>query len=259
MNNQPALDRSLVFPLILSGLSVIGIIVVLMIGRRLYAPAEVASTPSATPFQYLYLGTEPAITTPLVEGSEIALTEDPFEEEPDEEEGPIVEPGPPATPTAIVLATATNGNGAPANTPSPTVTSAAPAPLTAGTYDDTHSGITYRGDWNATTSGNTTLHVSATAGDENTVAFRFIGNELRILYDPGDTLGQVRITIETSEGTVVGTLDESNEAGEWQSARLPNGTHTVVITHSEGGPVNIDQIIVLDFTPTTTPTVTPTP
>jgi hypothetical protein len=259
MNNKPALDRSFIFPLVLSALSVVGLIVVLMIGRKLNAPAAVADTPSATPFQYLYLGTEPAITTPLVEGSEIPITDDPFEEEDpfeeDEEDGPIGQ----ATPTALVLATATNGNGVPANTLTPTPTSVAPPPLTASTYDDTHSGITYNGDWTATISNNTTLHVSATAGNENTVTFRFIGNELRILYDPGDTLGQVRIAIETSEGTVVGTLDESNEAGEWQSARLPDGTHTVVITHSEGGPVNIDQIIILDFTATATPTVTPTP
>src|SRR5690606_4791049 len=162
-----ALDRSLVFPLILSGLSVIGIIVVLMIGRRLYAPAEIASTPSATPFQYLYLGTEPAITTPLVEGSEIPLTEDPFEEEePDEEEGP----------TPIVLATAANGNAPPANTSTPTATSAAPPPLTAATYDDRHDGIIYAG-WEPTISGTTTLHVSVTHG--STATFRFIGNELR--------------------------------------------------------------------------------
>src|SRR5690606_38042180 len=144
----------------------------------------------------------------------------------------------------------------PANTSTPTATSAAPPPLTAATYDDRHAGIIYDG-WEPTISGTTTLHVSVTHG--STATFRFIGNELRVLYDSGDTLGQVRITIETSEGTVVGTLDESNGAGEWQSARLPDGTHTVVITHSEGGPVNIAQIIVLDFTPTNTPTVTPTP
>ena len=66
MNNQPAFDRSILVPIFLSGFSVIGIVVVLLIGRSLSTPPEVPMTPSATRFSYVYLGTEPAITTPLV-------------------------------------------------------------------------------------------------------------------------------------------------------------------------------------------------
>ena len=262
MDNQPALDRNLLIPILISGFSVIGILVVLMLGRRLSAPAEVAVTPSATRFQYLYLGTEPAITTPLVEGSEFPLTEDPFEE-PDGEEEPIEEPTDepilpvtatsPAISTPIVLATSTTaGNSQPTNTAPATSTSVAPPPLNAGTYDDVHPSIIYNG-WQPTTSGGTTLHVSANPG--STASFRFIGRELRVLYQSGATLGEVRITIDN----VVGTLDQSNEANEWVSAIFENGTHTVVISHTGGGSVNLDQIIVPEVPVTATPTLTPTP
>ena len=50
MDNQPAVDRSLLIPILLSGFSVIGILVVLLIGRSLSAPPEVPMTPSATRF-----------------------------------------------------------------------------------------------------------------------------------------------------------------------------------------------------------------
>jgi hypothetical protein len=82
MNNQPAVNRELLIPILIGGLSVVGIIVVLIIGRVRNAPAEVALTPSSTPFQYIYLGTEPAITTLVVEGSELPPSEEPITEEP---------------------------------------------------------------------------------------------------------------------------------------------------------------------------------
>ncbi len=87
MDNQPTFDRSLLIPIFISGFSVIGIVVVLLIGRSLSAPAEVPMTPSATRFPYVYLGTEPAITTPLIEETQIGATEEPiFTDEPIVEE-----------------------------------------------------------------------------------------------------------------------------------------------------------------------------
>ena len=41
MDNQPAFDRSILIPILLGGFSVIGIIVVLLIGRSLSAPPEI--------------------------------------------------------------------------------------------------------------------------------------------------------------------------------------------------------------------------
>src|SRR4029079_14466169 len=80
MDNQPTIDRGILLAIILGGFSIIGIIVVLLIGRSLNSPPPVSASPSATAFQYLYLGTEPAISTPLTEESGIPLlTEAPTE------------------------------------------------------------------------------------------------------------------------------------------------------------------------------------
>ena len=258
MDNQPAFDRSILIPIFISGCSVIGIVLVLLIGRSLNSPAEVPVTPSATRFQYVYLGTEPAITTPL--GEETEPTDDPFEE-PTEEPGGIVSPVI-ATPTRPTIATTPTrpGAGTPivltlpnvATTSPPTSTSASVAPLSPGTYDDVDSRLVYNG-WNATGSSGNTLHVSSVPG--STVSFRFIGTQVRILYQGGLTLGQIRITIDNS---VSETEDQSGGDNEWASDLLPDRTHTVLITHDSGGSVNLDEIII-PAVATPTPTRTPTP
>jgi hypothetical protein len=258
MDNQPAFDRSILIPIFISGFSVIGIVVVLLIGRSLNSPAEVPVTPSATRFQYVYLGTEPAITTPLTEETDSLSTEEPVEE-PVEEPGDIVTP---LVPTPGTAATPTRpGAGTPivltlpntTNTSPPTSTSASGPPLNPGTYDDVDARLVYNG-WNATGSTGSTLHVSVVPG--STVSFRFIGTQVRLLYQGGSTLGQMRITIDN----VSETLDQSS-GNEWVSDSFTNGTHSVLITHLSGGSVNLDQVIIPDTatpTPTATPTRTPT-
>ena len=208
-------------------------------------------TPSATRFAYVYLGTEPAITTPLTEETEVVITDEPIFEEPTVEQtaGPpvlatLTRPGPS---TPLILPSAT-GNLQRTNTPAtPTVTSASLPPLSPGTYDDGHQYLVYNG-WDTTGA----LHVSFQPG--STISFRFIGRQLRLLYQGGATLGQVRILIDG--GTPV-TLDQSSGT-EWASDLLSNSTHTVLITHSGGGSVNLDQVIIPDIANTPTPTPTPT-
>lgn len=259
MDNQPTVDRSILIPIFLGGFSVIGILVVLLIGRLLNSPAVIAVTPSATRFQYVYLGTEPAITTPLVEDTELAPTDEPIEvpieEEPTDFPTPMVptlagtptRPGA-STPIILTLPNATN------TLPS-TATSASGPPLNPGTYDDVDSRLIYNG-WSATGTGGSTLHVSVVPG--STVSFRFIGTQVRLLYQGGSTLGQMRITIDN----VSETLDQSSGT-EWVSDPFASGTHSVLITHLSGGSVNLDQIIIPEpsstGTPTSTPTRTPTP
>jgi len=249
MDKQPSFDRALIIPILIGGLSVVGIIVVLLVARSLNAPAEIAVTPSATPFQYIYLGTEPAITTPFVEGSELPPTAEELDATPVRR----TPTGRPAA-TPIILATATNG-GQLTNTPAPTSTSASGPPLNPGTYEDLDSHLIYAGAWNQTGTGDT-LHVSSVPG--STISFRFIGRELRIFYDGGSTLGRMTVTIDNQSAT----LDQS-AGNEWVSATFPNGTHTVLITHASGGAVNLDYVIIpeptLTATPTRTRTATPTP
>ena len=254
MDNQPAFDRSILIPIFISGCSIIGIIVVLLIGRVLNAPAEVPVTPSATRFSYVYLGTEPVITTPLPEDTEIVITEPPaVTEEPTE--APVT-PTRATPPTLIILGSPTSNPQA-TNTPAPpTPTSASGPPLNPGTYDDVDSHLIYSGSWASSSvpgAYQNTLHVSLNPGPPaSTISFRFIGRQLRLVYQGGNTLGQMRISID---GSSLETLDQSS-GNEWASELLPNSTHNVVITHIGGGAVNLDQVIIPE--PSNTPTPTPT-
>jgi hypothetical protein len=82
MDNQPSVDCDFLIPILIGGL--------FMWGSSLYyhwaqpqRTGRIAATPSSTPFQYIYLGTEPAITTLVVEGSDSAApTDEPVEESP---------------------------------------------------------------------------------------------------------------------------------------------------------------------------------
>jgi hypothetical protein len=247
MTTQPAFDRGILFPLFIGGFSVIGIVAVLLIGRSLNTPAEVPMTPSATRFQYVFLGTEPAITTPIIEDTEIPITDGPTEQ-PVATSGSVT-PIQTATPTPIILATATTGTQQTNTAPPPTATSQSAPPLNPGTYDDVDANLVYNG-WNATNFGGT-LHVSTVPG--STISFRFIGRRMRLLYQGGSTLGQIRITIDNS---VSETLDQSS-GNEWVSELLANGTHLVLITHVGGGSVNLDQVVIQALVSTATPTQTP--
>jgi hypothetical protein len=244
MDNQPAIDRGILIPILIGGFSVIGIVVVLLIGRRLSAPAEIAVTPSATRFQYLYLGTEPAITTPLVEGSEIPLTEEPIEEPLDST------PNSNNTPTGSVQLT---------NTPVvlATSTSTLSSPVAANTYDDTDSRLTYSGNWSTPTNVSgayqNTLHISDATG--NSVSFNFTGQEIQLYYQAGVSLGTVTITFDNDALGI--PVSQSQSSGVWTYMLDTAGAHTVVITHTSGGSVNIDRLVIPS--PTVTPTRTPTP
>lgn len=266
MDNQPSFDRELLIPIFVGALSIIGIVIVLLIGRAQSAPAQVAMTPSNTPFQFLLLGTEPAVSTTFADGSEIAPE---FEETAVigpafEETSVFVSPNPPSsldTPTrsssvstplilgTLNLTSASPGSTIPTNTAAPTLSSASGPPLNPGTYDDVHPDILKNG-WIPSNTGGITLHVSSTPG--STISFRFIGTELRLFYQGGNTLGQVQVVIDN----VAENFDQAN-GNEWVSDTFPNGTHNVLITHVGGGAVNLDYVIIPSVANTATPSITP--
>ena len=247
MEQPTRFDRGLLVPILLGVFSLFGICLVLVLGRLGVARARVTESDTATPFQYIFLGTEPAIVseTPGEEGD--------------------------GTSTVTPRPTATELSFADLNTPEPTQTqsslvvlftpttaSSSSAPLNPGTYDDVDSHLIYTGDWivQSEVSGvfQNTLHVSSTLG--NFVTFRFIGQQIRLFYQTGPGLGTIRIDLDG----VQFELDESSSdtvIGEWSSPLLINGTHTVEITHLSGGAINLDQVIVPDVL--LTPTVTSTP
>jgi hypothetical protein len=252
-DKKPSIDLGLIIPILLGLFSMFGICLVIVIGQLTASRATAVVLETATPFQYVFLGTEPGITT-LTPEEDILATET-------ETEVPLILPSPIITLDVLQ-----------ANTPAPiftkpvvspgtvTPTSASTSPLNPGTYDEADRRIVYTGDWilQSGLSGvyQNSLHVSITLGD--TVNLRFIGQQIRLFYQSGPGLGTIRIVIDGLQFD----LDQSRDdtvTSEWVSALLINGTHTVVITHLSGGSVNLDSIIIPDvlITPTTTPTPTP--
>ena len=69
MDNQPSFDRSLFIPIGVGIFALLGICVILASGRLNQTPAAVEEIPTATAFQYAFIGTEPGITTVTLEPS----------------------------------------------------------------------------------------------------------------------------------------------------------------------------------------------
>jgi hypothetical protein len=255
MNNQPSFDRGLLVPIGVGIFSLMGICVILVMGRLNASRAIVEEVPSATPFQYSLIGTEPAIAVSTMEGvTEFPVTASPAFGVPE---------------TLVVLPTDTTAPVVPIITLPPitsvntsTPTSASTGAFGPGTYDDIHAGFIYSGDW-VTVPGvagseyyRSSLHVSSTVG--NSVTFRFIGQELHIFYQPGSSLGTIRVTLDgTAQERSQSVLDD-----EWVLQTTSSGTHTVTITHLSGGSVNFNYIIVpylgaTPVPPTSTSTTNP--
>ena len=248
MDDQPSFDRELLLPILLGGFSILGIIIILSIGRLNASRASVLVVETETPFRYIFLGTEPINPTGSAEASETELLTDlPFDG--------ATPSLPDTTPVLVTPALGTPPLMTPVNTPSPTSTSASGAPLGSGTFDDVDSHLVYNGSWISQTgitgAYQATLHVSQVI--ESSLTFRFIGRELRLFYQGNPSQGQVTIIIDGQDFN----LDQSN-GNEWISDSLTNNTHTVLITHARGGSVNLDYVIIPEVAPTGTPTATPT-
>ena len=253
MEKQPSFDRSLLIPVGIGFISLIGICVILMMGRINSAEAEVEELPTATAFQYAFIGTEPAITTLTSVGI-------------DEQELPTPTRGIPTSPAQLTPVVQVTNTSPPiitlpplenTNTPTRTPTSESTAPFGPGTFDNTDGRFVYTGNWDSLTgvSGayQSTLHVSGTLG--NSVTFRFIGNELRVFFQGGPSLGTIRLTLDGANHDMPESRD-STQGEEWVLSTNTTGTHTVTISHLSGGSVNIDSIIVpvVPATPTNTST-----
>jgi hypothetical protein len=151
----------------------------------------------------------------------------------------VLNPGtqkPTNTPFPVVFSTHT-----PTRTPGPTITTT-PILLYPRTYDDFYGLFEFNG-WEKKAESSAylgTLHVSYILG--STLAFSFTGQQFWIKYQAGDGLGILQIEIdEINFG-----LDQAEGSGdsEWESIPLVQGNHTVVITHSGNGAVNIDAIVI---------------
>lgn len=251
MTDRPAIDRSLLIPIVLGLFAIFGMCLVLILGRLASARQRADVEITATPFQYIFLGTEPVVVSVTPEQTG----------ESDEQDDiltstvtaiSIFEPENPEIPQA----TETESSVVVISTQTPT--SASTAPLNPGTYDDIEARILYEGAWilqrNVPGAFKNTLHVSSVLG--NTFTIRFIGQQIRLFYQPGSGLGTIQINLDGVDFELDQSGDDSATA-EWSSPLLVNGTHTFTVTHLSGGAINIDQIIVPDVLLTPTPTQTP--
>jgi len=245
MENKQPFDFGLIVPILIGVFSVFGICLIFLIGRITASRGNVATSETATPFQYLFLGTEPGIST-SVSDEDVTVTAT---------RSPVFLPSPFTSPETKTEEPALTK---PAVTPGTvTPTSASMPPLNPGTYDEGDTRILYNGDW-VSQSGvpgayRNSLHVSNTLG--NIVTMRFIGQQIRIFYQSGPSLGTISIVIDGLQFNLDQSEDET-VTSEWVSALLINGTHTVTITHVSGGSINLDYVVVPD--PLTTPTSTST-
>jgi hypothetical protein len=246
MDNKPSFDRELILPILLGGLSIMGIGVVFVMSRLSDDRQPAPPAPSETPLRFVYLGTEPGLSTltpevtdtPVPTATELALS-------PVEFSSPTV--------TSVVLSTSLPQSTS-TYTPSPTIASVL------SKIDDTYFELLYDGNWdsqsNVENTYQNTLHISFSVG--NSVSYTFTGQQVVVSFQSGPSLGTVSITLDGLEFTV-NQSSSSTQLVNWQSAVLVRGTHTLVITHLSGGSVNLDSISIPDVdTPTPTPTPTPT-
>jgi hypothetical protein len=248
LDKKPSFDLSFVIPIVFGLFSLFGICLVILLSGITASRTAENALDTATPYRFLFLGTEPGFSTSEPDSDEaVTKTKTPIEFS-----SPIVpidrvRTKPAVTPSPAAQITRTPSTSTP--------TSASASPLNPGTYDEGDSRIVYTGDWTAqsgvTGAYQTTLHVSNTLG--NTINFRFIGQQVRLFYQSGRSLGSIRIVIDGLEIDLDQSAEES-AASEWVSALLINGTHTVEITHQSGGSINLDYVIVPDVLITPSPT-----
>ncbi len=268
MEKKPSIDPGILAPIVLGVLSTLGMIAVFFINRANVTRPVGEIPDTETPFRYIYLGTEPGISTltPEPTATPILIERPDFTDTPDFFESPSFTdtPGFPGLPfftaTPSVTSASTNADlptQPSVRTPTPTATSTIQSVL--AKYDDTHYGIIYDGEWTAQANVadvyQNTLHISFAV--ENYAYFPFVGQQVVVGFQAGPSLGSILIDIDGVEFTV-SQSNSQTQLVEWRSPTLVMGSHEIIIEHLSGGSVNIDSITIPDLR-TPTATLTPTP
>lgn len=239
-DKKPSIDPGLLAPGLLGLLSVVGIAVIFFLVNAEASRPAAEPVSTATQFRFIYLGTEPGLSTLTPQATPTRFI--------------LETPEEPATQAPfLTLPPTQNGRPTQAAVRTPTATPTIPALFLK--VDDTYFELLYNGDWvaqsNVTGTEQNTLHISFRVG--NSMSFTFVGQQVIVSYQAGPSLGSVRITLDGLE------FDVSQAAGqtqlmEWRSPILVRGTHELVIEHLSGGSVNLDAISIPDLS-----TATPTP
>lgn len=275
MENKPSLDPSVLTPLIIGALSLVGIVVIFFSVRAAsLQPVEI--TPTPTRFRFLYVGTEPGLSTltPEPTATQVVIVPSPVSNRPTSRPplgaptpttAPFIPPGgggpffpPQPSPTRSgsqppVETEPSFSTKPPSSLFTPTFTPTIPSVLEK--YDDTYYAILYDGEWtsqtNVTGAYQNTLHISFTI--ENYALFTFVGQQVIVTYQAGPSLGTMRIDLDGIEFEV-SQASPQTQLADWVSPVLIMGTHELVIEHLSGGSINIDSITIPDVR-----TATPTP
>ena len=236
MQPRPSFDRTLLIPIAIGLVSILGIRWIFLTGdlREIFTPPT--AVPTAIPFDISPLETEAASLFPSATPTrdETLPTATPT--------GPVAYPGPPDAGLASTSTLVTESRPKPFATPTPDRIQ----PLPAGRrYDDTDPNIVYGTYWAALKNTGTanaykgTIHASNSVGGE--ASFRFTGEEIRLGYQRGKNFGTVTVLIDDQPYSV----DEQAYDLVWRSPQLSPGDHFVRIIHESGESVNLDYIVIL--------------
>ena len=237
MQPRPQFDRTLLIPIAIGVLSILGIVWIFLRSdlSALFNPPT--AVPTAMPFDVSPLETEAASLFP---SATPAQDETPHTAS---GTGPDAYPGPPAARLASTSTLMTESPPTPSVTPTPDRSQL----LSAGRrYDDTDPKIAYDRFWTALKNSGTanaykgTLHASNSVGSET--SFRFTGQRFNLGYQRGKNFGTVTVLIDNQP---YGFNEQAYDL-VWRSPELSPGDHFVRIIHESGETINLDYIEILD-------------
>ena len=239
MQPRPPFDRTLLIPIAIGVVSILGIGWIFLTSdlRATFIPPT--AVPTALPFDIGPLQTEAASlfpsATPAQDETLLTVTAT----------GPVSYPGPPDAGLASTSILVTESRPRPTPFISPTPDRI--LPLAAGRrYDDTDPNIAYDRFWTALKNPSTvneykgTIHASTGIGNE--ASFRFTGEGFLLGYKRGKSFGTVTVLIDDQPYS----FHEQAFDLIWRSPALTPGTHSVRLIHESGESINLDYIEVLD-------------
>lgn len=225
MQPRPSFDRTILIPIAIGVVSILGIAWLLWTSVL----SQSLSAPTAIPSRFSSLVTR--TRTPTPDETLPTLT------------GTSPVPAPSLTETLTATSIPVTESPPP---PSATSTPEGIQPLRAGKYDDMNPNILYDQSWTVLKNKGTenaymgALHVSTGNGEK--AFFRFIGKGIAVGYQRGTNFGVVTVLIDDQPYS----FHEEAYNLVWQSPRLSPGDHFVRIIHESGESINLDYILILD-------------
>ena len=238
MQPRPPFDRTLLIPIAIGVVSILGIGWIFLTSdlRGTFIPPT--AVPTAIPFDISPLETEAASFFPSATPTQDETPPTATETE------PVASPGPPDARLASTSTLVPESRPTPTSFVTPTPDRI--LPLAAGRrYDDTDPNIAYDRFWTALKNSSTvneykgTIHASNSIGGE--ASFRFMGEGFLLGYKRGKSFGTVTVLIDNQPYS----FHEQAYELVWRSPQLSPGDHFVQIIHESGESITLDYIEIL--------------